>query len=122
MLALFALMLAIGLATLWIWRLSPAQAPCEAKDILQARSPDGRLQADVFEVRCGDSLTTHVALRPAAAPLEARGDVFIGAGTVPVRAEWNGARELAVEAPGAARVLAEETRWRDVQVRLRRSR
>lgn len=115
-LALFALMLAIGFATLWIWRLSPAQAPCAAREIAQERAPGGRTQADVFEVSCGASVSTHVALRPAGAAEEARSDVFIAAGSVPVRVRWISAREVAVDSP-AARVLAAEARWRDVVVR-----
>jgi len=118
--ALFALMLAIGLASLWLWRRSPADAPCASRDLAQARSPDGRTQADVFEVRCGNSLATHVALRPAGAPEAARGDVFIAAGTAPVRLTWNGPGELVLESP-AKRVLVEETRWRTTSIRILRS-
>ena len=118
LLLLFALMLGIGLATLWIWRLSPAQPPCDARDVSQERSPDGRLQADVFEVRCAHSLTMHVALRAANAPVAARGDVFIVAGAAPVGVRWTGEREIELTSPGA-RILAQETRWRDVTVRVR---
>jgi len=119
LLGLSALMLAIGFATLWFWRSAPAPAECESRDIGQSRSPDGRSQADVFEVRCGRTVATHVALRPAGSPLEARFDVFIAGGSVPVRAVWTGERELLVES-SAGRVLAEESRWRDVGIRVRR--
>jgi hypothetical protein len=120
LLLLFALMLATGLATLWVWRRAPAPEPCETRGIAQSRSPDDRALADVFEMTCGNSVTTHVALRPAGAPAHARGDVFIAAGTVPVRLLWNGPAELAVESP-ATRVFASETRWRNVAIRIRRS-
>jgi len=119
LLGLSALMLAIGFATLWFWRSAPAPAECESRDIEQSRSPDGRSQADVFEVRCGRTVATHVALRPVGSSLEARFDVFIAGGSVPVRAVWSGERELLVES-SAGRVLAEESRWRDVGIRIRR--
>jgi hypothetical protein len=120
-LALFALMLAIGFTTLWVWRRAPVSEPCASRDIAQSRSPDQRTQADVFEVRCGQTAATHVALRPAGAPEHARGDIFVAPGTVPVRLIWNGSSELAVESP-ADRVFVEETRWRGIAVRVRRSR
>ena len=120
-LSLFALMLAIGFTTLWVWRRAPVAEPCASRDVAQSRSPDQRTQADVFEVRCGQTVATHVALRPAGAPEQARGDVFVAPGTVPVRLLWSGAEELAVESP-AERVFVEETRWRHVAVRVRRVR
>ena len=86
----------------------------------QSLSPDQRTQADVFEVRCGATAATHVALRPAGAPEQARGDVFVAPGTVPVRLVWNGSGELAVES-AATRVFVSETRWRDVAIRNLRS-
>ncbi|HXL39026.1 MAG TPA: hypothetical protein VN928_00675 [Myxococcales bacterium] len=119
LLGLSALMLAIGFATLWFWRSAPAPAECESRDVGQSLSPDGRSQADVFEVRCGRTVATHVALRPSGSPLEARFDVFIVGGSEPVRAVWIGERELLVES-STGRVLAEETRWRDVGIRIRR--
>jgi len=45
--------------------------------------------------------------------------VFIVGGSEPVRAVWIGERELLVES-STGRVLAEETRWRDVGIRIRR--
>ena len=119
LLGLSALMLAIGFATLWFWRSAPAPAECESRDVGQSRSPDGHSQADVFEVRCGLTVATHVALRPSGSPLEARFDVFIAAGSVPVRTVWTGERELLVES-SAGRVLAEETHWRNIAIRIRR--
>jgi hypothetical protein len=119
--ALFALMLAIGAVSFWAWRAAPEATPCQATELAQSRSPDGRAQADLFEVRCGDSVATHVALRPPASPVQARGDVFIAAGQVPARLLWNDAGELVIETP-APRVLAEETHWRSVGVRVRRVR
>ena len=119
LLGLSALMLAIGFATLWFWRSAPAPAECESRDVGQSLSPDGRSQADVFEVRCGRTVATHVALRPSGSPLEARFDVFIVGGSEPVRAVWIGERELLVES-STGRVLAEETRWHDVGIRIRR--
>ncbi len=117
---LFALMLAIGLATLWLWRRAPPVEPCAQRAIAQSRSPDDRALADVFEATCGTSVTTHVALRLAGAPEQARADVFVAAGSVPVRVLWNGPAELAVESP-APRVFASETRWRGVAIRIRQS-
>jgi hypothetical protein len=116
--ALSAVMLAIGAATLVFWRSQPEAEPCDAKEIAQARSPDGRTQADVFELRCGTSVDTHVALRAASAPLRARSDVFVAAGSAPVQAVWTGSRELVVQS-AAARVLVQETSWRNITIRLR---
>jgi hypothetical protein len=118
--ALFALMLAIGLATLWVWRRAPPSEPCETRGIAQARSPDDRALAEVLEVRCGQAVATHVALRRAGAPEKARGDVFIAEGAVPVDLVWNGPAELGVKSP-APRVFVSETRWRDVAIRVRRT-
>ncbi len=120
-LGLFLLMLAIGGISFWAWRAGPEGTPCEDVDVSSAPSPDGRTQADVFEKRCGDSVATHVALRPRPSPLLARGDVFIAAGRVRVRLSWNERGELVVESP-ARRVLVEETHWRKVSVRVRRVR
>jgi hypothetical protein len=114
-------MLAIGAVSFWAWRAAPEATPCQPTELAQSRSPDGRAQADLFEVRCGDSVATHVALRPPASPVQARGDVFIAAGRVPARLLWNDAGELVIETP-APRVLAEETHWRSVGVRVRRVR
>ena len=119
LLGLSALMLAIGFATLWFWRSAPAPAECESREVGQSRSPEGHSQADVFEVTCGRTVATHVALRLSGSPLEARFDVFIAEGSVPVRAVWTGEHELVVES-SAGRVLAEETRWRNVGIRIRR--
>ena len=119
LLGLSALMLAIGFATLWFWRSAPAPAECESREVGQSRSPEGHSQADVFEVTCGRTVATHVALRLSGSPLEARFDVFIAGGSVPVRAVWTGEHELVVES-SAGRLLAEETRWRNVGIRIRR--
>jgi len=116
-LALSAMMLAIGAATLLFWRAQPEDAPCDAKEIAQSRSPDGRTQADVFELRCGTSVATHVALRAASAPVRARSDVFIAAGSAPVRTIWNDSHELVVQSP--ARALVQESSWRDIAVLVR---
>ena len=118
---LLALMLAIGGISFWAWRAGPEDATCVDADVSSALSPDGRTQADVFEKRCGDSVATHVALRPRSSPLAARGDVFIAAGRVRVLLSWNERGELVVESP-ARRVLVEETHWRKVTVRVRRVR
>lgn len=119
--ALFALMLAVGAVSFWAWRAAPVPAPCQDESVSSSRSPEGRTQADVFHRHCGESVSTHVALRPAAAPAQARGDVFIAAGSVPVEIFWSGERELVVQS-SAPRVLVEETSWRNVSVRLRRIR
>ena len=119
--ALLALMLAVGAASFWAWRAAPVPPPCQDREVLSARSPDGRALAEVFEQRCGTSVATHVSLRPAGSPLLARSDVFIAAGSAKVSLIWNDARELVVQSP-ADRVLVEESGWRNVRVRLRRVR
>jgi hypothetical protein len=118
---LFLLMLAIGAVSFWAWRAAPGPVSCQDLEVSASRSPDGRTQAEVFEKRCGDSVATHVALRPAAAQAPARSDVFIAAGAVRVRLSWNERGELVVESP-ARRVLVEEPSWRNVGVRVRRVR
>jgi hypothetical protein len=119
LIALFALMLAIALATLWFWRRSTGPSPCESREVAHSSSPDGRARVDVFEVRCPGAISTHVALRSQSEPAQARGDVFVALGKAPVQVLWNGDSELVIESP-AGRVLLEETRWRDVSVRVRR--
>ncbi len=121
--ALFALMLAVGVCTilLWRWNRTRELSPCEAREVAEAASPSGRARAEVFEVHCPGAVTTHVALRQAGQPAEARADVFVGMGAVRVRVVWNGDREIRIESP-AARFLVEETRWREVSVRILRER
>ncbi len=116
---LFALMVAIGLATLWLWRQSQSRepSPCESHEIERSLAPGGRVRADVFEVRCPGATTTHVALLFAQRPSGARSDVFIGLGSVPVRVSWTGEHELRIEST-AERRLVEESRWRDISVRI----
>jgi hypothetical protein len=115
---LFALMLATALATLWFSRRAPDPTTCDTRDLAQSVSPDRQAQADLFEVRCGDSLTTHVALRAPLAPVYSRSDVFVAVGALPMRLAWPGPRELAIESP-QARVLVAETRWRSIGVKIR---
>jgi hypothetical protein len=115
---LFALMLAIGLATLVLWRRSPESSPCESRDLAHSRSPDDRSEADVFELRCGPSITTHVALRSSMSAPKSRADIFVAEGAIPVEVTWASPRELLVLSP-PARALVSETRWRDVTVKLR---
>jgi len=117
---LFALMFAVGLASFWLWRRSQGEpSPCASREIAQSRAPDGRSRADVFEVVCPGSVTTHVALLLAERPTEARADVFVALGSVPVRVVWSGEREVRIESP-AERLLVEETRWREISVRILR--
>lgn len=118
---LFALMLAVGAASFWTWRTAPLLPSCTDAALAFARSVDGRVEADLFEKRCGDSVTTHVALRPASARPQSHADVFVAAGSVRVRLSWNDAGELVIESP-ARRVLLEESSWRKVGIRLRRVR
>jgi hypothetical protein len=120
-LGLLALMLAIAGVSFWAWRASPAVAPCANRDVSAATSPDGKTLGEVFEQRCGASVATHVALRPAGSNPLMRSDVFIAAGTPAVRLLWNDAHEVVVESP-AEHVLVEESGWRNVRVRLRRVR
>ena len=115
---LFALMLAIGLATLVLWHRSPEPEPCEARDLTHSRSPDDRSEADVFELHCGPSVTTHVALRSSMSAPKSHADVFVAEDLVPIQVIWTGPRELLVQS-SAARVLVAETRWRDVSVKIR---
>jgi hypothetical protein len=115
---LFALMLAIGLAALVLWRRSPEPLSCESRNLTHSRSPDGRSEAEVFELHCGSSITTHVTLRPSMSAPRSRADIFVAQGTVPVQVTWTSPRDLLVES-SSARVLVSETRWRDVTVKLR---
>ena len=115
---LFALMLAIAAASFSFFRRAPDPASCDTRDLAQSVSPTGTAQADLFELRCGQSVTTHVALRAPLAPVYSRSDVFVALGAVPLRVSWTAAHELAVESP-QTRVLVSETRWRDVAVKLR---
>ena len=117
-LALLASMLAIGGLSFWAWRSAPATAPCDVVEIATVPSPDGRTRADVFDQRCGDSVGTHVALRPFGSHVQARGDVFIAAGRVPAVPVWRDNHELVVESP-ARRVLVQESSWRNVGIRIR---
>jgi hypothetical protein len=118
---LFALMLAVGIATLVLWRLARSResTPCWTREVDSSAAPAGGARADVFEVHCPGAVTTHVALRPLDRPPESRADVFVGMGAVPVRIEWTGDRELSIDSPGT-RLLVEETRWRAVRVRVLR--
>jgi hypothetical protein len=115
---LFVLMHAIAAASWTFSRRAPDPTSCETRDLSRSVSPDQDAQADVFEVRCGNSITTHVALRAPLAPVHGRSDVFVALGVVPLRVDWSGPRELAVEA-SPARVLVAESRWRAVAVRIR---
>ena len=117
-LALLGSMLAIGAVSFWAWRASPPMKPCDVVERSATPSPDSRVQADVYEQRCGDSVATHVALRPIGSPVQARGDVFIAAGSVKASPVWRDDRELIVESP-ARHVLAQETSWRNVGIRVR---
>jgi hypothetical protein len=115
---LFVLMLAAGAVSLWLWRRSPEPEPCESRTVARSRSPDDRSEAEIFELKCSKSLTTHVALRPSMAPSRSRSDVLVIEGSAPVGATWISPKELSIEVP-PARVLVTETRWRDVTVKLR---
>ena len=116
-LGLAALMLAVGFATLLVWRTAKDE-PCAERAVSQALSPDRRAVAEVFEVSCASATATHVALRPALEGAQARSDVFVAAGAAPVKLLWSDARDLVVESP-ASRVLLHETAWRNVGVRVR---
>ena len=117
-LALLGSMLAIGGVAFWIWRAAPAVKPCDLVERSSSISPDGRTRADVYDQRCGDSVATHVALRLVGSPVQARGDVFIAAGSVKATPVWRDDRELVVESP-AHRVLAQESAWRNIGVQVR---
>jgi hypothetical protein len=115
-LGLFAGMLAIGAVSFWFWRAAPPEVSCADRVVEVSASPDGRVVAAAYERRCLQSLTTHVSLRRAGAP--AQSDVFVAAGSTPVRLSWRAEREMVIESP-AARVLVAETSWRNVGVRVR---
>jgi hypothetical protein len=116
LLALAALMLAIGAVGFWVWRSAPEPEPCAVRVFQELRSPDGRALAEAFEQRCEASLTTHVTLRGAAAPLPARTDVFVAGGAVPVGLRWaSGALQISSK----ARPLSQESSWRGVAVHVR---
>jgi hypothetical protein len=115
---LFGLMLAVGVVTLWLWRRSPEPEPCESRDVARSRSPDDRSLAEIYQLKCAASVTTHVALRPAMAPPKARADVLVVEGAAPLRITWTAPREIWIDA-AEARILVTETRWRDVSVKFR---
>ncbi|HEX9579200.1 MAG TPA: hypothetical protein VF993_15710 [Myxococcales bacterium] len=117
LLALFAAMLAIGAVSFWFWRAAPAIAPCEERVLSEATSPDARFVAAAYQRRCAESVTTHVALRPAGSSFKPRGDVFVAAGLARVALRWPEERQLVVESP-AERILVQETSWRSVAVRV----
>ena len=116
LLALAALMLAIGAVGFWVWRSAPEPQPCAVRVLQELRSPDGRSLAEVFEQRCEASLTTHVTLRGAAAPLPARTDVFVAGGAVQVAISWEPG---ALQISSKAHALAQESSWRGVAVHVR---
>ena len=118
---LFALMLAAGAVSLWVWRRSPEPAPCDERTVARSRSPDGRNEADIFELSCGDSRTTHVAVRPAMSAQKSRADVLVVEGSAALAAMWTSPKELSIKVP-ANRILVAETRWHDVTVTLRPAR
>jgi hypothetical protein len=121
LLALFGAMAAVGAVSFWLWRAAPPVAPCDTRVVSEARSPDARFVAAAYESRCGESVTTHVALRPAAAAFKPRGDVFVVPGQPRVALRWPQEREVVIESP-AQRVLVEESSWRGVTVRIVRVR
>ncbi len=92
--------------------------PCLDVEVGQSPSPDGRFFAEVYEKRCGDSVSTHVALRNSGSSILSRGDVFIAAGRVPARVLWNSDHEAVIESP-ARHVLVQESNWRNIGVRVR---
>jgi hypothetical protein len=115
---LLALMLAVGAVSFWAWRAAPVPSPCQDVEVVQSHSPDGRTLAEVYEKRCGDSVSTHVALRNSGSALLSRGDVFIAAGRIPARVLWNSDREAVIESP-ARHVLVQESSWHNIGVRIR---
>jgi hypothetical protein len=115
-LLLTALMLAIGGVGLWIWRTAPEPRPCVLTLRQVTFSPDRKSMAEAFEMRCETSLTTHVTLRRATAPEQARSDVFVAKSAVPVQLSWEGA---ALQIASQVRPLAQESSWHGVPVRLK---
>jgi hypothetical protein len=115
-LALSALMLAIGGVGFYIWRSAPEPMPCEVKLLQASFSQDGKVLAEAFERRCESSLTTHVTLRGASAPEPARTDVFVANGAVAVALSWDSS---ALQIETAAHALAQESSWRGVKVRVK---
>jgi hypothetical protein len=115
--ALLATMLAIGAVSFWFWRAAPPVAPCDDRLIAEAPSPDARFVAAAYQRRCAESITTHVALRPAAAKFRPQGDVFVAAGQTRIALRWREDRQLVVESP-AERLLVQETSWRSIAVRV----
>jgi hypothetical protein len=116
LLALAGLMLAIGAVGFWVWRSAPEPRPCAVRVVQELRSPDGRTLAEALEQRCEASLTTHVTLRGAAAPVPARTDVFVAGGAVQVGLAWESG---ALRISSQARPLSQESSWRGVTVRVR---
>ena len=116
-LGLAALMLAVGVATLLIWR-NVRDEPCAEREVSRAFSPDGRALAEVVEVSCAAAVATHVSLRLAGGSETSRQDVFVATGVAPVELRWTDPRALVVESPSRTVVL-QETNWRDVAIHVR---
>ena len=117
---LLALMLLIGGASFLAFRAAPSGLECAQRVVAEAPSPDGKFVAALYEQRCGETVTTHVALRMAQAAFVPRGDVVVLEGAAQARLSWR-EKELLVET-AAPRVALHEPSWRTVTVRLVRVR
>jgi hypothetical protein len=110
--ALAGVMLIAGGVAFALFKLSP-EGDCSDRLVSEARAPDGRAIAAVYEHTCGAEVATRVALRRQAA-FVARGDVAAFAGRARVEVRWEGPRALSVVAGGKPMLV--EGAWHEVAV------
>ncbi len=115
--ALFGLMLAIAAVAGFVFFRS-APGDCDDRAIEEARSPDGRVGAMVYQRRCGDERTTRVKLWLVGDP-RTPSDVWVIGGAAAPHVRFSDARLLVVEEPSGLRPLLLESAWRDVTVSTR---
>lgn len=119
--ALFALMLAIGLASWLVLRAAP-DGGCHDRLLEDVRSPNGRNVAALFAHRCGSAPeAVQVALRQAGSPFapDERSTVFATRSKDPVQVRWRDGQTLVVESTSES-LIEPRTEWRNVAVVLRR--
>lgn len=108
---------AVAGAIALVVRASPRVEPC-AERIVSGTETDQH-HAAVSERTCEGVVTTHVRLDPGRAGPQGA-EVFAAEGAAEVQLDWREPRLLVIET--SAKVLREETRWRDVSVQVRRKR
>ena len=113
------MLLAFGAAGFVFWR--SAAVPCVDQVVAVVPSADAEVEASVIVHRCSDSESTRVQLAIRGKE-RTQTDVYAAAGPAQPRIRWQGARVLVIESPHSAQVQLSEAAWRDVSVRVLRSR